>query len=79
MNLWAFEMLFEHRSRLYIEAEMSSVGIGRHISMLDCSQIQTHMATEVASFRVDRDKQTTHLMRTCIIQIVIAKKLFIRW
>jgi len=72
-------MLFEHRFRLYLEAEMSSVGIGQHISMLDYNQIQTHMAIEVASFRVDRDKQTADLMRTCIIQIVIAKKLFIRW
>lgn len=43
-----FEVLFEHRFPLYLEAEMSSVGIGRHISMLDCNRIQTRMATEVA-------------------------------
>ena len=47
MNLGVFEVLFEHRFPLYLEVEMSSVGVDRHISMLDCNRIQTRMATRL--------------------------------
>jgi len=44
VNLRVLQGLFEHKLPLWLRAEVSIVSIGRQISTLDCTRIQTRMA-----------------------------------